>query len=240
MFTGALRFGTYRTIILGPQEKSQFSVSLDFLECRRKKTVILLSVGSNVHQDTNIWYLSHDRFRSSTTFIRKDGRFDVSFNKLDSRWKQTVFLVVVGNCCTWSWGFGWYRPRFFNNFHLKKLSYLSSFFNFESRCKKTVTLLIVGSHVHQDSTIRYLSNDTFGSSTTFNREDCPFGVSFNKLDDRWKQTVFSSGCPQKVSPGHELSIAIEQESPTTFVRKKVISLLRSLTLRADARRLLHC
>ena len=76
-----------------------------------------------------------------------------------------------------------------------------------------------GAFVHQDSKIRYLSNDTFGSSTTFNRKDCPFGVSFNNLNDRWKQTIFSSSCPQKVFPGHEFSVAIKRESPTTFVWK---------------------
>ena len=42
----------------------------------------------------------------------------------------------------------------------------------------------------------YLSNDCFTSQTTFIREEYPFGVSFNKLNDRWKQTVFSSSRPQ--------------------------------------------
>ena len=52
--------------------------------------------------------------------FEKNDRFGVSFNKLDSRWNQTVFLVVVGKCCTWAWGFGRFRPRVFNNFRLKK------------------------------------------------------------------------------------------------------------------------
>ena len=87
-----------------------------------------------------------------------------------------------------------------NKFHLylsneslqqpKKVILFASFYHFESRCKKTVALLIVGSHVHQDIDIRYLSNDSFGSSTTFNREDCRFCVSREKLDNRWKQTFF--------------------------------------------------
>ena len=45
-------------------QKSQFYVSLDYLERRRKKTVILLSVGNNVHQDPKIRYLSNDSFKS--------------------------------------------------------------------------------------------------------------------------------------------------------------------------------
>ena len=106
--------------------------------------------------------------------------------------------------------------------------------------KKTVTRLIVSSHFHQDSKIRYLSNDTYESSTTFNRKVCPFGVSFNKLTGRWKQTVLLVVFRKKVFPGQKVSVAIEQESPTTFVWKKIISLLRSITLRADARILLLC
>ena len=122
----------------------------------------------------------------------------------------------------------------------KKGNFFASFYNFESRCKKTVTLLIVGIHVHQGTDIQYLSNDSFGSSTTFNREDCPFGVSFNKLNDRWKQTVFSSSCPQKNSPGHEVSVAIKQESLKTFFWKKVSSISRSIIWSAGAKRLLYC
>ena len=52
-------------------------------------------IGSNVHQDTKIRLLWNDTFRSTTTFIGNDCRFDVSFNKVDSRWKQTIFLIVV-------------------------------------------------------------------------------------------------------------------------------------------------
>ena len=171
-------------------KKSQFYVTFNYLECRRKKTIILLTGGINIHQDTEIRYLSHDRFRSSTIFIRKDGCFGVSFNKRDSRWKQTVFLVVVGNCCTWPRGFGWYRPRFFSNFHLKNCQIFASFYNFESRCKNTVTLLIVDSRVHRGTKIWYLSNASLRSSKTFNRTNGLFGVSITNLDSRWKQTVF--------------------------------------------------
>ena len=49
---------------------------------------------------------------------------------------------------------------------------------------------------------------------------------------------FSSSCPQKVSPGLEFSLAIERESHTILLEKIVFSLLRSITLRAEARRLL--
>ena len=38
----------------------------------------------------------------------------------------------------------------------------------------TIMLLSVGRNVHQETKMRYLSNDSFRSSTTFNREDCPF------------------------------------------------------------------
>ena len=81
----------------------------------------------------------------------------------------------------------------------KKGNFFASFYNFESRCKNTVTLLIVDSHVHRGTKFRYLSNDSFRSSTTFNREDCPLGVSFNKFDDRCKQTFFSGSYPRKIS-----------------------------------------
>ena len=48
---------------------------------------------------------------------------------------------------------------------------------------------------------------------------------------------FSSSCPQKVSPGHEFSVATKQSLQQLSFEKKVISLGRSITLRADARRL---
>ena len=70
----------------------------------------------------------------------------------------------------------------------KKLSSMSRSNNWTE--KQTVILPSVGSDVHQDTDIRYLSNDSFRSSTAFNREDCPFGVSFNKFDNRRKQIVF--------------------------------------------------
>ena len=41
-------------------------------------------------------------------------------------------------------------------------------------------------------------------------------VLFNQLYDRWKQTVSSISSPQKVSAGHEVSVAIKRESLTTF------------------------
>ena len=50
---------------------------------------------------------------------------------------------------------------------------------------------------------------------------------------------FSGSCPQKISAGQKFSVAIERESKTTLLEKIVPSLLRSITLRADARRLLH-
>ena len=155
-FTGTWSFGSYQTRVSSNflLKKSQFYVSFNYLECRRKKTVLLLSVGSKVHQDTKIRYLSNDSFRSSTTFARKDDRFGVLLNKLDSRWKETVFLVIVGNSCTRAWGFGSYQLRVFNYFHLKKCDTFASSNDFESRYKTTFTLLIVGSYVPQETKIR--------------------------------------------------------------------------------------
>ena len=86
---------------------------------------------------------------------------------------------------------------------------------------KTVILLSVGSNLHQDAKIPYISNDSFTSSTNFIREDYRFGVSISNLDSRWKQTVFSGSCLQKVSPGHEFLIAIKREFLTIFVWKKI-------------------
>ena len=79
---------------------------------------------------------------------------------------------------------------------------------------KTVTLLFVGSHVHRDTKFRYLSYDSFRSSTTFIRRDGVFGGSSNKLDSRWKQTVFSGSCSQNIVLGHAVPVAIEPGSST--------------------------
>ena len=113
------------------------------------KRLLLLSVSSNVHRDTKIRYLSNDSFRFSTTFMRKDCRFDVSFSRLDDGLKQTVFLVVVRICFTGTKVFGSYRTRVYNNFRLEKGNFFAPFHNFESKCKNNVTLLIVDSHAHR-------------------------------------------------------------------------------------------
>ena len=131
------------------------------------KSATLLTVGSHVHWDTKFCYLSYDSFRSSTTFIRKDGRFRVSFNKLDSRWKQTVFSarwwqnIVPGLAVPVATEPGSSKTSF------EKMYFLCFVPQFESRCMKTVTLLIVGSHVHWDTKFWYLSYDRFRSSTIF-------------------------------------------------------------------------
>ena len=70
------------------------------------------------------------------------------------------------------------------------------------------------------------------SSTTFNREDCIFGVSYNKPNDKWKQTVFSDSCLLKISPGHEVSVAIKQESLPTFGKHSVLCLVRYFGVQA--------
>ena len=106
--------------------------------------------------------------------------------------------------------------------------------------QKTVNLVSVGTNVHQVIKIWYLLNDSFMSSTTFNRDDCLFGVSFNELNDRWKPTVFSGSCLLKVSPGHEVSVAIKQESLPIFFCKTFSSMSRSINWSAGAKRLLYC
>ena len=104
---------------------------------------------------------------------------------------KLFFLVVVHKKFLWHMNFPLLLKEWFQQLSFeKKGNFFASFYNFESRCKKTVTLLIVGSHVHWNTKFWYLSNNSFRSSTTFNREDCLFGVSFNKLNDRWKHTVF--------------------------------------------------
>ena len=50
---------------------------------------------------------------------------------------------------------------------------------------------------------------------------------------------FSGNWPQNVLPGHEILVAIKRKSSTTFFRKNVTPLLRSIPLRGDTRRLLH-
>ena len=119
------------------------------------KIVILLSVGSNVHQDTKIRNrsLTNDSFRSSIPFIRENCRFGVSFNKHNDRWKQLVFLVVVRKTFYQESGFGSYRTSLQQRSFEKK-KFISSFHYFESRCRKTITLLIVVSYVNRDTKIR--------------------------------------------------------------------------------------
>ena len=129
------------------------------------------------HQQPSIEKIAPLVFHS--TYLTTDGR------------KQTVFSSSCPQKISLAHEFSVAIEREFpTTFVWKKGNFFASFYNFESRCKKTVTLLIVGSHVHWDTKFRYLSNNSFRSSTTFNREDCLFGVSFNKLNDRWKRTVF--------------------------------------------------
>ena len=211
-FTATLSFGTYRTIVLDPQqpsfkkmaasvfhstnlkldsrwkqtafsgrcwqkivpglavlvaikpgpsttsfEKNYFLCFVPQFQSRCMKSATLLTVGSHVHWDTKFWYLSYDSFRSSTTFIRRDGRFRVSFNKLDSRWKQTVFsgrwwqIIVPGLAVPVATKPGSSKTPF------EKMYFLCFVPHIESRCMKTVTLLFVGSHVHWDTKFWYLS-----------------------------------------------------------------------------------
>ena len=190
------------------------------------KSATLLTVGSHVHWDTKFCYLSYDSFRSSTTFIRKDGRFCVSFNKLDSRWKQTVFSgrlwqnIVPGLAVPVATEPGSSKVSF------EKMYFLCFVPQFESRCMKIVTLLTVGSHVHWDTKFCYLSYDSFRSSTTFIRRDGRFGVSSNKLD-RDGSRQFSGSFQQTVVPGHAVPVAIKPVPSTTLFEKNVTSLLRS-------------
>ena len=144
MFTGTLSFGSYRTIVLGPQQPSI------------EKIATLVFHSTNMTTDGSrlfFWYLSQ-------TFP------------------------------TGTYIFGTYRTRVSNNFHLKEGNFFASFYNFESRCENTVALLIVGSHVHRGTKIWYLSNYNFRSSRICNQKDGRFVVSFNKLDRRWKQTLY--------------------------------------------------
>ena len=109
-----------------------------------------------------------------------------------------------------------------------------SFDYLECRRKKTVILLSVCSNVHQDSEIHYLSNDSFRSSTTFIRKDGRFGVSSTNLTAAGSRRFFW-WLSETVVPGHEVSEGIDRDPSTIF-----ITMLRSITLRADTRRLLHC
>ena len=149
-----------------------------------KKLVKMLSVGDNVHQDSKIRYLLNDTYESSTTFNRKGYPFGVSFNKLNDRWKQTVFSSSRPQIVPGTLSFGSYQTRVSNNFLLTKSPFFGLFDYMECMSKKTVSPLSVGNNIHQDTDLRYLSNDSFWSSTAFNQEEYPFGVSFNNLNDR--------------------------------------------------------
>ena len=101
-----------------------------------------------------------------------------------------LFSGSCPQCFTGTKIFGSYWTRVSKNFRLKKGNFFASFYNFESSCKNAVTLLIVDSHVHRGTKIWYLSHDSFRSPRIFNQKVGRFVVSFNKLDGRWKQTVY--------------------------------------------------
>ena len=69
----------------------------------------------------------NDSFKSWKTFFRKDCRLGVSLNKLDNRWKQNVFLVVVPKKFHQGKNFDSYRTRVSNNFRLKKGNFFALF-----------------------------------------------------------------------------------------------------------------
>ena len=135
------------------RKKCNFVASFHNSESRGNEIVILLIVGSHVHLDTKFRYLSNDSFSSSKTFIREDCRVGVSINKLNDSWKQLIFLVVVRKTFYQEWGFGSYRTSLQQRSFEKK-KFRSSFHHFESRFRKTITLLIVGSFVNRDTKIR--------------------------------------------------------------------------------------
>ena len=135
-------------------KKSQIYVLFDYLECRRKKNVILLSVGSNVHQDTTIRYLLN-KFSS---------RKQPSSEKIaalvfhSTNWTTDGSILFSGSCPQkkslgqiFSVAIEKESPT---TSVLKKGNWFASFYNFESRCKKTVTMLFADSYVHWDTKFR--------------------------------------------------------------------------------------
>ena len=106
------------------------------------------------------------------------------------------------------------------------------------RCKKSVVLLIVASHVHQGTKIWYLRTIVLGQQESSIEKMAALVFPSNKFNNRWKQTVFSGSCWQNVVPGHEVPVAIEPGSSTTLFEKNVISLVfPSTNLTTDGSRL---
>ena len=182
-------------------EKGNFFASFYNFESRCKNTVTLLIVDSHAHRALSFGIYRTIVLRPKQPSFEKNTPLVFHSTNLTTDGSRLFFLVVVRKFFPGTLSFGSYQTSVSNNFPLTKSQFYGWFDYMECMHKKTVIPLSVGSNVHQDTDIRYLSNDSFRSSTAFNREDCPFGVSYNKLNDRWKQTVFSSSRPQKVSPG---------------------------------------
>ena len=179
-FTGTLSFGTYRTIVLDPQQPS------------------FQKMAASVFHSTNLTADGSRQFSGicsqnivpghAVPVAIKPGPSKTSFEKIvTSLLRSTISEQMHEECDA-------------------------------ANCRQPRS---------RDIMFRYLSYDSFGSSTTSIRKDGRFRVSFNKLDSRWEQTVFSGRCWQNIVPGLAVPVAIEPGSSTTAFEKIVISLLRS-------------
>ena len=112
--------------------------------------------------------------------------------------------------------FGSYRTRVSNNFRLEKDNFFAPFYNFESRCKNTVTLLIVDSHAQRALRFGTYRTIVLGPKQPSFEKNTPLVFHSTNLTTDGSRLFFSISCPQNVSPGHKVSVAIKQECLTTF------------------------
>ena len=97
---------------------------------------------------------------------------------------------------------------------MRKGNFFALFFNFESRCKNTVTLLIVDSHAHR--ALRFGTYRTVVLGLQLPLLEKIAALVFHSTNLTADGTRLISGsCRQKI-PLHEVSEAIEKKSSTFF------------------------
>ena len=112
--------------------------------------------------------------------------------------------------------FGSYRTRVSTNFLLKKSHFLCRSIVW-SACAKRLLYCNVSAAMFTKK-LRFASYRTIvlGSEQPSLEKVAPLVFHSTNLTTDGSR-LFSGSCLQKVSPGHQFSVAIERESPTTFV-----------------------
>ena len=110
MFTRTLRFGSYRTKVLGPQQPSLEKIAASMIYSTH-----LTADGSRLFFYRQYVVPGHEvpvaiERESPTTFVRKKCNFVASFQNSESRGNEIVTLLIVSsNVLTWTLNFVIYR-----------------------------------------------------------------------------------------------------------------------------------